>query len=429
MANQRRLLVIVACLLAPSPPARGQGDGIEEPRAIVPPSRAWFPQAPPLPAPSGEVIEVADADGLVGAAGRVKPGGTISLAEGVYRMTRPLVIATDGVTLRGASGRRGRVVLDGGGTLGELVKIRACTGATVADLTIRNVRWNGIKLESDTGVQRATVRNCILQNIWQRAIKGVMVPEAGREAIRPRECRVEYCLFVNDRPKRFEDDPDDKAGGYDGNYIGGIDAMYATGWVIRDNVFLGIRGRTGSGRGAIFLWHDTRDCVVERNVVVDCDSGICLGNSHKPDDVAVHCTRVVVRNNFVTRAPENGILADCTRDCAVLHNTVHDPRSRFGRLVRLVHDNEGLVVANNLLSGPPPRIESVGRITLRDNPSHDLTTAFIAVEEGNLRLTAAATAAIDKASSSPEVTTDIDRKPRGKAPDVGAHEYVAEGKE
>ena len=68
------------------------------------------------------------------------------------------------------------MVLDGAGTLGEGITIRACTGVTIADLTVRNIRWNGIKLDSETGVQRATVRNCILHNIWQRAIKGVKVP-------------------------------------------------------------------------------------------------------------------------------------------------------------------------------------------------------------------------------------------------------------
>ena len=96
------------------------------------------------------------------------------------------------------------VALDGGGTLGELLTLRACSGVTVADLTVRNVRWNGIKLDSDRDVQRVTIRNCILQNIWQRAIKGVKVPAADREATRPRDCVVEYCLFTNDRPKRLD---------------------------------------------------------------------------------------------------------------------------------------------------------------------------------------------------------------------------------
>ena len=56
---------------------------------------------------------------------------------------------TDGVTLRGESGHRDRVVLDGAGTLGEVIALRACSGVTVADLTVQNVRWNGIKLDSE----------------------------------------------------------------------------------------------------------------------------------------------------------------------------------------------------------------------------------------------------------------------------------------
>jgi hypothetical protein len=359
------------------------------------PHRPWFPQAPPLPPPAGEVIRVRDVEGLHAATRRVQPGGTILLADGIYPVRETVVIATDRVTLRGESGRRERAVLDGGGTLGELLALRSCSGVTVADLTVRNVRWNGIKLDSDRNVQRATIRNCVLHNVWQRAIKGVKVPEEGREATRPHGCVVEYCLFVNDRPKRFEDDPADTPRTFDGNYIGGIDVMYPTGWAVRDNVSLGIKGRTGSARGAVFLWHDARDCVVERNVIVDCDSGICLGNSFKPADVLVHCTGVVVRNNFLCLVPENGILADHTRDCAILHNTVHDPRSRLGRLVRLVHQNDGLRVMNNLLSGPPPRIESASKIDLRGNRSGDFTVAFVAPGEGNLRLTAAATEAID----------------------------------
>jgi lysophospholipase L1-like esterase len=373
---------------------------------------------------AAEVIEVANVDALHQAAGRIRPGGTIVLANGVYKMSRTLVIATDRVTVRGKSGRPGDVVLDGGGTLGELLTIRACSDVTVGWLTIQNVRWNGIKIDSETGVQRLTIRACVLRNIWQRAIKGTKVPESGLEKLRPRGCRVEYCLFMNDRPKRFEDDSTDTAQSFDGNYVGGIDVMQASGWTIADNVFLGIRGRTGSARGAVFLWVDVRDCVVERNVVVDCDSGICLGNAFKPPEIATHCTGVVVRNNFVTRAPEGGIVTAYTRDCAILNNTVHEPKSRFGRLIRVLNDNEGLRVENNLLSGPPPSVESTSRITLRNNLSRDMTAGFVDPARGNLRLTVAATAAIDQAGSLVEVTTDIDKKPRDSHPDLGAHEFI-----
>ena len=111
--------------------------------------------------------------------------------------------------------------------------------------------------------------------------------------------------------------------------------------------------------------------MVERNIIIDCDSGICLGNSHRAPGTTVHCTGFVVRNNFVTRCPENGILADYTRDCRILHNTVHDPAARLQRLIRLVHDNDGLVVANNLLSGPPMRVETQSSMQIEDNPTGD----------------------------------------------------------
>ena len=384
------------------------------------------PPALPLPSATGEVIRVASAEQLEQAVRRVQPGGTILLADGTYAVSRTLVLTGDGVTLRSESGQRERAVLDGGGTLGEALTLRGCSGATVADVTIQNVRWNAVKIDSDTGVHRAAIRNCVLRNVWQRGVKGVAVPQERRESTRPRRCVIERCLFVNERPKKFEDDPADTAENFQGDYVGGIDAMYATEWIIRDNVFRGIRGRTGSARGAVFLWHDSRDCVVERNVIVDCDSGICLGNSHKPNDVPIHCTGTIVRNNFLCRVPENGILADYTRDCAILHNTIHDPQSRLGRLIRLVHENDGLRVINNLLSGPPPAVERRSSVELRDNLSGDFTAVFASAETGDLHLTAAATAAIDRAAPLDEASEDIDRQRRRVPADVGADERNSE---
>jgi hypothetical protein len=197
--------------------------------------------------------------------------------------------------------------------------------------------------------------------------------------------------------------------------------MYAKDWVISDNVFIGIQGRTREARGAIFMWHHAENCLIERNIIIDCDSGICLGNSSLADST-VHCTGFIVRNNFITRAPENGILADYTRDCKILNNTVNDPKSRLGRLIRVVHDNEGLLVANNLLCGPPLRNESNSKITFSHNLEKDISNSLVAPLEGNLRLTPQAIEAIDRALIVPEVTEDIERKPRGKAPDIGAHE-------
>jgi hypothetical protein len=348
------------------------------------PDFSWVPKAPPLPPPSGEVIRASTVDELFAAAEKVKPGGTILLADGRYAMPRYFELHTDRVTLRGASGDRDRVVLDGSTSRhGELVGISRCSGATIADLTIQNIKWNGFKINSDLGATRVTLHNCVIHNIWQRGVKGPAVPRDRLVDGKPVDCRIQHCLFYNDRPKRMEDDEADRFGG---DYVGGIDAMGAKNWSIADNVFWNIRGLHGGARGAVFLWNETEGCVVERNVIVDCDSGICLGNSHKETWTAVHCSGCVVRNNFIVRCPENNILADYTRQCKIVHNTIHDPRSRMGRLIRVVHDCDGLVIANNLLSGRGIRLESPG-VEPRDNlVADDLARLFVDPNSGNLHL-------------------------------------------
>ncbi len=391
-----------------------------------PPRQPWFPKAPPLPKPAGEVLHAATVAELFRATKDVKPGGTILLADGHYPLPQFLDLHTDNVTLRSESGRRDSVVIDGsrpgGARLGELIWISRCSGVTIADLTIQNVKWNGFKLNSNWGVTKVTIYNCVIHNVWQRGIKGVGVPVKDRETLRPTDCRVQYCLFYNDRPKQLGDDEADTAETFDGNYVGGMDIMYAKRWTISDNVFVGIHGRTREGRGAIFLWVDAEDCTIERNMIIDCDCGICLGNSHRGEDTAVHCFRCTVRNNFVTRCPENDIYADYTRDCKILCNTVCDPGSRMQRLIRLAHDNDGLVVANNLVSGRAMQVESKSPMRIEGNVIKDVTAWLVDPAAGNLHLRPGAVRALGAVQRLPDVSEDIDRQPRTPITVVGAHQ-------
>ncbi|MEK7995622.1 MAG: right-handed parallel beta-helix repeat-containing protein, partial [Planctomycetota bacterium] len=367
-------------------------------------------------------VEVSDVRQLIRAIEEARPGQTILVEDGHYMMPHYVQIAADNVTLRGASGRREHVIIDGAQSRdGELLGVRACSGVTIADLTIQNVKWNGFKINSETNVQNLTIYNCIIHNIWQRGIKGVKVPEDNRDAIRPKQCRVQYCLFYNDRPKRLSDDAADIA---QGNYVGGIDVMYAKDWIISDNVFVGIQGRTYEGRGAIFIWHDSQDCVIERNIIIDCDVGLHLGNPHRPGDVQYHCVRFIARNNFISRAPEAGVVAVYTKDCKILNNTIHDPQSRMGRLVRTVFANDGLVIANNLLNGPGTRNESESSIAFRNNLIGDFTHAFVNPEGGDLHLDGTAVGAIDRGIPMADVAEDIDGQRRESKPDIGADELM-----
>lgn len=381
------------------------------------------PSAPPLPQPTGTMHRVSDTASLVAAAGAAKPGDTILLVDGLYPLERTVDFRTDRLTIRSASGNRDKVVLDGAGVLGEGLRVNGCSGVTIADLTVQNIRWNGIKIDSDSGVQQFRLYNCVLRNIWQRAVKGVIVPAQERERLRPRGCVIERCFFVNDRPKRFEDDPTDTASTFGGDYIAGIDVMFPVGWLIRDNEFRGIHGRTGQGRGAVFLWHDVRDCIVERNVVVDCDSGINLGNASRDPTAPVHATDCIVRNNFITHAPEGGLFAAYTQNCRILHNTVFDAESRLWRGVRVIGATMGLLIANNLLAGVRVQIEMSGGVTQRGNREGASTNLFVNPAAGDLHLVGSAAGVTDAADREADVTEDVDGRRRGTRVDIGAHEW------
>jgi hypothetical protein len=161
-------------------------------------------------------------------------------------------------------------------------------------------------------------------------------------------------------------------------------------------------------------------------MIIDCDCGICLGNSHRGEGTTAHCFRCTVRNNFVTRCPENDILADYTRDCKILHNTVCDPASRYQRLIRLVHDNDGMVVAGNLLSGHAMQVESTSPMRVEGNVIKDVTAWLIDPAAGNLHLRPGAARALGAVKRLPEVPEDIDRQPRGPSTVVGAHQPASD---
>ena len=131
-------------------------------------------------AASGEVIRVENVSQLFAAAEQVRPGGTILLADGVYAMPRYFELHTNNVTLRSERGQRDRVILDGTDSQdGELVGVSHCSGVTIADLTIQNIKWNGFKINSDKRATHVTIRNCVIHNIWQRGVKGPAMGSAG----------------------------------------------------------------------------------------------------------------------------------------------------------------------------------------------------------------------------------------------------------
>lgn len=386
----------------------------------------WFAKAPSLPPPEGAIIRVKNVDSLLAAVDRVQPGGTILVEDGRYVLPRVLVF--DGksrISLRGASGDPAKAILSGQGwdsqeKGGDILHIAHCEGVTIADLTFTDCRSYGIKVEAENGPKGIQIHNCRFRDIGVRAIKGSAGQDANLRAVRG---SVRYCTFENTKIP-----PADWL--YGGDYIAAIDMMALENWTFSDNYFRNIKGRNGGGRAAIFIWVRSRRVVIERNLIVDCDRGVALGNpgqstANTGGQEPPYVAEGVIRNNFIAGGADCGIELWHSDHIQVYHNTIWRPERNWSRGIRVGTGSARTDIVNNLVHGEI-RLEG-GEAELRSNLTGKLTGFFVEAASGNLALTVAATAAMDKALSLPEVVDDIRRHPRSGKPDIGAWEFERDG--
>ncbi len=337
----------------------------------------------------------------------VAPNTEILLADGEYRFTRPGVwLPQADLTIRSASGNRDAVVLrgEGYGVRGEGLML-AGPRATVADLTILDLRDHAISIKAATGGIESQTYNVKILDIGTQHIKG---SAGGRNTN-----GLVACSELGYNP-----------GAVQGDYIGAIDIHEAVDWTIRDNFIFNI---TGDGTGcqvdfdcgryvtgpAITLWNNSSGGVLERNTIVDSFRGITLGLG-TPHDGGV------VRNNFIyqTQPGDAGIELWNASNVTVEHNTVlldgYPGAIEFGGA-------PNLVVRNNLISAPPldrsaNRGASPG-VVMEGNITDATTSDLVAPDDPHLP---AGSRAIGAGVFSSATTTDIDGEPRNGRWDVGA---------
>lgn len=379
-------------------------------------------KAPALPKPAGKVVRVSTPAELHHAVTSVSDGTSILIADGVYPVgDLELRSGAVNVTIRSQSGNREKVIIDCQDKFVRGIILRGARDVTIADLTIRNTKY-GVFFFGDSDVEGLTIRNVKFHNIWVRGIKGTHPCRIGdspsnlysrqqAEKIRPRSGRVQYCLFTNDHKKTDTND------GFNGDYIAGMDMMMLKHWTIADNVFVGIRGAGGGGRGAIFIWVESEDVTAERNVIICCDRGICFGN---PSSVPPHMTRGIARNNFIVGGTIQALEFHQAVDSIACHNTLYASDLANEWHVQIGTGCRNIRFYNNLVHGQT-RFQEDG-IDQKGNIIGDLSGWFANPAIGDLHLTPKAAAARGKAASLPEAPDDFDGKKRKAQPDVGADE-------
>ena len=396
---------------------------------------------PALPPATGDVVVVGNVTQLRAAVDAAVPGRTILVADGTYALDGSFLrLDVPNVTLRGQSGLRDAVVLDGNYLTTEIVQV-AASGVTIADLTLREAWDHPIHvMPTETSATLATL------------IYNVRVVDPGQQAIKinPLSDTGPYVDGGTIACSRLELTDAGRPHVRDNCYTGGVDAHAAVGWTVRDNVIEGFWCDAGLSEHAIHFWRNARDTRVERNVLRNNARAIGFGllesgtprrtyaDAPCPSAGGAYVDHYggTAENNFVSADDPDLFASEYGFDCGVclwqacgasaLHNTVHtaDAASSFSaiewRFSRTV-----ATVANNL-TNLTLRARDGATATQTTNVTTATDAFYVSAATGDLHLQPSATGAIDQGTAS-SVTTDVDgdSRPRGAAPDVGADETVA----
>ncbi|MCC7539009.1 MAG: hypothetical protein IT379_22475 [Deltaproteobacteria bacterium] len=426
----------------PTPPPPPPGDGAVPPPPPPPPTPPPVPPPPPptgcapLPAPTGTVVRVTPdrADELPSIVYDAAPGTTIVLEDGTYPVSGglPLHFRNPGVTLRSASDRAASVVLDAEYVNDEIAYVDS-SDVTLAHVTFTRAVNHLVHVTPGMGTPVTGVRLYGLELLdgGEQFVK--INPNGDRSAFAD-DGRVECSFFrMTDagRP-HVERNPG-------GCYTGGIDAHAARGWVVRWNRFEDIYcAGEGLAEHAIHFWVQSRDTVVENNVVLGCARGIGFGLIETddrirpwPDDPFPGVGYIghfggVIRNNVVWADHpyfDTGIELAQARGIRVLHNTVVHGPGATGAFSSIDYRfaNTDVELRNNLVTRITSRNGAMG--TVSTNLEATPLAYFTDASGGDFHLEAGATEAIDRAETVADPGVDLDGAPRpATGADLGADE-------
>ncbi len=260
------------------------------------------------------VVNVSTEAQLQTAMSSLASGRTIVLAPGTYRLSNTLWFngAYSNIVIRGSSGNRDEVVLQGPGMTQSNYGSAAygiwtgggVQGITIQDLTIRDFYHHGIVFNA--GTERPRVINVRMVDIGTQFIKANPDGSSGTNNGLVERSAFEYTTQAP------------------GTYTNGVDVHTGQNWIIRSNLFRNITSSAGLAGPALLMWNSSTNTLAESNTFINCARGIAFGLIDKSG--GFDHSGGIIRNNVVFRASgqggDVGIGVADSPNTQVLNNTV-----------------------------------------------------------------------------------------------------------
>lgn len=352
--------------------------------------------APPLPPPTGAVVNVSTQAQLQSAVRNIHSNTTVVVAPGTYALTNSLYFSgtfTD-VGIRGATNNRDDVVLAGPGMTNSSygnTPYGIWSGGRVQGITIANLTLRGFYVHPiifNAGTQSPRVHNVRLIDAGEQFIKSN--PDGAEGGVN--NGIVEYSVIEYTTTAR------------DG-YTNGIDVHTGANWIIRHNLFRNLVSPRGALAGpAVLMWNHSTNTLTDGNTFLNCARGISYGLIVRAGNDHVGG---LIRNNVFyrsrTQPGDAGIHVADSSNTQVLNNTVFVSGTYGTPIEYRFTGTTGVVFANNLLDGAIwARDGAKGReLSNRAGAGEEL---FVSAAAGDLHLVATAASTIDRGVTVPDVS-------------------------
>lgn len=367
---------------------------------------------------SGDVV-VSDVSELKAAIADANKGGdpTILLTDGTYPLNGEyLRITADNVTVGSQSRDRDKVVLDGKYQTTEIFQIVAAN-VTLRDLTLKKAQDHPIHVMGGQTTTNILLSNLRIIDPGQQAIK---INPSG-DATSLGSGIIENSLIELTGAGRVY------VLSHNGScYTGGVDAHAAEGWVIRDNLIRGFWCAGSLSEHGIHLWSGSRDTLVERNLIIDCDRGIGFGLGDSPHYGGI------IRNNMIYHPQGHGqsdvgIGLENASDAQVYNNTIYLNHTYQNAIEYRFPDSRNITIANNLTNKQITSRQG-GEAELLTNVTNAQKSWFVDLPAGDLHLDESVSGVVNSGTAITGLVDDIDRgaRPFDGGFDIGADEFNSE---
>ncbi|MDP8217319.1 MAG: metallophosphoesterase [Candidatus Theseobacter exili] len=339
----------------------------------------------------------------------------ILIEDGTYVVDGYLHIISDDITVKSLSGNRESVILQGHGMYSEDTShIFFVSGKNfiVKDMTLRDVRYHAIQLDLD--VDGVLMRNLHILDTFEQMVK---IPyDLENMSLKSENGIMENCLLEY------------SSGIGPQYYIGGIDGHNCLNWIVRNNIFKGIRSPSEDvAEHAIHFWSDSENTLVERNLIVNCDRGIGFGLGDRGH------VGGIIRNNMIYHNSSGGfadvgIGLESASGVKVYNNTVYMEQSYPNAIEYRFSETSGVLIANNL-TNKDIALRDGASGTLSNNVTNAQQSWFNNVSSGDLNLTSDVSAVVDQGAYVDGLFDDYEgnSRPLGFGYDIGADEYATGG--